>query len=102
PSLQRVGRDSARRARLRRGGRLPDQPRPRKLDTLPLARPEIDRAPPGVIRATLLGKRFGDRRVIEGLDLAVARGAFLLVTGPNGSGKSTLLRLLAGLAAPTS
>jgi heme exporter protein A len=55
-----------------------------------------------VIRATRLGKRFGDRRVIEGLDLAVARGAFLLVTGPNGSGKSTLLRLLAGLAAPTS
>jgi len=55
-----------------------------------------------VIRATRLGKRFGDRRVIEGLDLAVDRGAFLLVTGPNGSGKSTLLRLLAGLAAPTS
>jgi heme exporter protein A len=55
-----------------------------------------------VIRATRLGKRFGDRRVIEGLDLAVERGAFLLVTGPNGSGKSTLLRLLAGLAAPTS
>jgi heme exporter protein A len=55
-----------------------------------------------VIRASRLGKRFGDRRVIEGLDLAVERGAFLLVTGPNGSGKSTLLRLLAGLAAPTS
>ena len=55
-----------------------------------------------MIRASQLGKRFGDRRVIEGLDLAVERGAFLLVTGPNGSGKSTLLRLLAGLAAPTS
>ena len=55
-----------------------------------------------MIRATRLGKRFGDRRVIEGLNLAVERGAFLLVTGPNGSGKSTLLRLLAGLAAPTS
>jgi heme exporter protein A len=55
-----------------------------------------------VIRASRLGKRFGDRRVIEGLDLSVDRGSFLLVTGPNGSGKSTLLRLLAGLAAPTS
>ncbi len=55
-----------------------------------------------MIRATRLGKRFGDRRVIEGLSLAVDPGAFLLVTGPNGSGKSTLLRLLAGLAAPTS
>ncbi len=55
-----------------------------------------------MIRASRLGKRFGDRRVIEGLDLSVDRGSFLLVTGPNGSGKSTLLRLLAGLAAPTS
>jgi heme exporter protein A len=55
-----------------------------------------------VIRASGLGKRFGDKRVIEGLDLAVECGGFLLVTGPNGSGKSTLLRLLAGLAAPTS
>jgi heme exporter protein A len=55
-----------------------------------------------VIRASGLGKRFGDKRVIEGLDLAIDRGGFLLVTGPNGSGKSTLLRLLAGLAAPTS
>ena len=55
-----------------------------------------------MIRASRLGKRFGDRRVIEGLDLAVDRGAFLLVTGPNGSGKSTLLRLLAGLATPTA
>ena len=55
-----------------------------------------------MIRASGLGKRFGDKRVIEGLDLALDRGGFLLVTGPNGCGKSTLLRLLAGLAAPTS
>jgi ABC-type multidrug transport system ATPase subunit len=40
--------------------------------------------------------------VLEGLDLDVARGAFVLVTGPNGSGKTTLLRLCAGLIAPTA
>lgn len=55
-----------------------------------------------MIRARDLGKRFGARRVLQGLDLDVARGDFLLVTGPNGSGKTTLLRLCAGLAAPTS
>jgi ABC-type multidrug transport system ATPase subunit len=55
-----------------------------------------------VIRARGLGKRFGARRVLEGLDLELERGGFLLVTGPNGSGKTTLLRLLAGLAAPTA
>jgi ABC-type multidrug transport system ATPase subunit len=54
-----------------------------------------------VIRALNLSKRFGDKRVLDGLDLEVPRGGFVLVTGPNGSGKTTLLRLCAGLAAPT-
>jgi heme exporter protein A len=54
-----------------------------------------------VIRARKLGKRFGEKRVLRGVDLDVERGAFLLVTGPNGSGKTTLLRLCAGLAVPT-
>ena len=35
--------------------------------------------------------------VIEGLDLAVARGEFLAVVGGSGVGKSTLLRAVAGL-----
>jgi len=54
-----------------------------------------------VIRARNLSKRFGDKRVLQRVDLEVERGAFVLVTGPNGSGKTTLLRLVAGLAAPT-
>jgi ABC-type multidrug transport system ATPase subunit len=54
-----------------------------------------------VIRARKLSKRFGDKRVLEKLDLEVPRGGFVLVTGPNGSGKTTLLRLCAGLYAPT-
>jgi heme exporter protein A len=54
-----------------------------------------------VISAQGLGRRFGDKRVLRGLDFEVAEGGFLLVTGPNGSGKSTLLALLAGLLAPT-
>jgi heme exporter protein A len=54
-----------------------------------------------VIRARKLSKRYGDKRVLEGLDLEVPPGGFVLVTGPNGSGKTTLLRVCAGLAAPT-
>jgi heme exporter protein A len=54
------------------------------------------------IQARGLGRRFGDRRVLEGVDLELEPGGFLLVTGPNGSGKTTLLRLLAGLIAPTA
>jgi heme exporter protein A len=55
-----------------------------------------------VIRAHKLSKRFGDKRVLDGLELEVPDGGFVLVTGPNGSGKTTLLRLCAGLAAPTA
>jgi heme exporter protein A len=55
-----------------------------------------------MIRARGLGRRFGDKRVLDGLDLDVDAGAFVVVTGPNGSGKTTLLRLVAGLLAPTS
>jgi heme ABC exporter ATP-binding subunit CcmA len=54
-----------------------------------------------MIQARNLSKRFGEKRVFDGVDLDVERGGFLLVTGPNGSGKTTLLRVLAGLAAPT-
>ncbi len=54
-----------------------------------------------MIRARGLERRFGEARVILGLDLDVAEGGVLLLTGPNGSGKSTLLQLVAGLLAPT-
>jgi ABC-type multidrug transport system ATPase subunit len=55
-----------------------------------------------VIQARGLGRRFGEKRVLDGVDLDLARGGFLLVTGPNGSGKTTLLRLIAGLLVPTA
>src|SRR4051812_39923639 len=54
-----------------------------------------------VIRARGLGKRYGEKRVLAGVELDLPRGGFLVVTGPNGSGKTTLLRLCAGLAVPT-
>ena len=54
-----------------------------------------------MIRASGLAKRYGDRRVLRGVDLDLPRGGFFVVTGPNGSGKTTLLRLCAGLSTPT-
>jgi heme ABC exporter ATP-binding subunit CcmA len=55
-----------------------------------------------VVKATRLTKRYGEKRVLNRVDVEVDAGGFLLVTGPNGSGKTTLLRVLAGLDAPTS
>jgi heme exporter protein A len=54
-----------------------------------------------VIEARKLGRRFGEKRVLRGVDLTVPRGGFAVVTGANGSGKTTLLRICAGLAIPT-
>ena len=39
---------------------------------------------------------------LNGIDLAVSDGEFLLICGPNGSGKTTLTRIMTGLLKPTS
>jgi heme exporter protein A len=54
-----------------------------------------------MLTARKLGKRYGEKRVLRGIDLELPRGGFLVVTGPNGSGKTTLLRICARLAAPS-
>src|SRR3954468_14441218 len=49
-----------------------------------------------------LGKRFGTRAALDGVDLEVPRGVAFGFLGANGAGKTTLIRLLLGLAEPTS
>ena len=44
-----------------------------------------------------LTKAFGGKRVVDGLDLRVERGAIYGFLGPNGSGKTTSIRMLCGL-----
>ena len=49
-----------------------------------------------------LGVRWGERTVLDAVDLRLLAGERLVVVGPSGAGKSTILRLLAGLQLPTS
>jgi multiple sugar transport system ATP-binding protein len=44
-----------------------------------------------------LEKQFGEVPTIQGIDLDIQRGEFVVFVGPSGCGKSTLLRLIAGL-----
>lgn len=48
-----------------------------------------------------LGKRFGKRWAVSGVNLQVAEGDILGLLGPNGAGKSTIIRMLTGLIQPT-
>ncbi len=52
------------------------------------------------VTATGLVKRFGDRRVVDGVDIAVPTGMIYGVLGPNGAGKTTTLRMLLGIIEP--
>jgi ABC-2 type transport system ATP-binding protein len=47
-----------------------------------------------------LVKMFGDRRVVDGVDIAVPTGSIYGVLGPNGAGKTTTLRMLLGIIEP--
>ncbi len=52
------------------------------------------------IEADGLLKNFGDTCAVNGVDLAVPRGAVYGVLGPNGAGKTTTIRMLATLIRP--
>jgi ABC transport system ATP-binding/permease protein len=47
-----------------------------------------------------VGKRFGERKIVDELDLRVMRGDRFGIIGPNGAGKSTLLKLILGESVP--
>jgi ABC-2 type transport system ATP-binding protein len=52
------------------------------------------------IMAEGLGKRFGEVRALNGVDLELPAGKVLALLGPNGAGKTTIVRILATLLAP--
>ncbi|WP_329119183.1 ATP-binding cassette domain-containing protein [Streptomyces sp. NBC_01465] len=47
-----------------------------------------------------LGKRYGEKQALRGLDLNVPRGTVHAVLGPNGAGKTTAVRILSTLLRP--
>lgn len=55
-----------------------------------------------ILECRSLGKRYGSKEVLAGLDLTLERGRIIGLLGPNGSGKSTLIKLVAGVLTPSA
>ena len=49
-----------------------------------------------------LTKNFGEKKVLNGVDLQVKKGESIVILGGSGSGKSVLIKTIASLIAPTS
>lgn len=54
----------------------------------------------GVIRLSHIGKAFGEKAVLQDVNMEMKKGGRYFLMGPSGSGKTTLLRILAGLERP--
>ena len=59
-----------------------------------------DRKSKKLLVARQLTKTFGDKRILDGVDVMLTPGMRLGLIGPNGSGKTTLLQLFAGKMTP--
>jgi ABC-2 type transport system ATP-binding protein len=65
---------------------------------------DLDRSIAGdlAVDASGLTKRFGERTVVDALDLAIPRRSVCGFVGPNGAGKTTTIRMLLGLIQPSA
>ena len=55
-----------------------------------------------LLSCTGLVKRYGERNVVNGVDLGVRSGEVVGLLGPNGAGKTTSFYMLVGLVRPTA
>ncbi|MEV6019299.1 MULTISPECIES: ATP-binding cassette domain-containing protein [unclassified Streptomyces] len=66
---------------------------------LPEPRPGDGPLPPAAVSAVGLRKSYGDKTVLDGIDLRIPAGSVFALLGPNGAGKTTTVQILSTLIA---
>jgi sulfate-transporting ATPase len=94
------GRHAKSKARLARFEELASQEQQKRNETKQLFIPPGPRLGELVIEARHIGKRYGEKLLIENLSFNLPRGGIVGVIGPNGAGKTTLFRMLTGAEPP--
>lgn len=90
------GRQAKSKARMARFEELNTTDYQRRNETNELFIPPGERLGDKVIDISGLNKSYGDRVLIDNLDLSIPKGAIVGIIGPNGAGKSTLFRMITG------
>ncbi|MCX2927731.1 ATP-binding cassette domain-containing protein, partial [Streptomyces sp. NEAU-W12] len=61
---------------------------------MPMPRLGDGRPSPVAVFTAGLRKAYGDKTVLDGIDLAVPAGSVFALLGPNGAGKTTAVKIL--------
>lgn len=60
---------------------------------------DVGPQPPAAVSAVGLRKSYGDKTVLDGIDLRIPAGSVFALLGPNGAGKTTTVQILSTLVA---
>jgi len=93
-------RQAKSKARIARFEELSSYEHQKRNETQEIFIPVSDRLGDSVIEFKDVSKGFGDRLLIDKLNMKIPPGAIVGIIGPNGAGKSTLFRMIAGKDKP--
>jgi sulfate-transporting ATPase len=96
------GRQAKSKARLQRFEELSSYEYQKRNETNEIFIPVGDRLGNEVIEFIDVSKGYGDRLLVDKLNMKIPPGAIVGVIGPNGAGKSTIFRMITGKEKPDS
>ncbi|THA69400.1 ATP-binding cassette domain-containing protein, partial [Streptomyces sp. A0642] len=67
---------------------------------MPTSRKRDGRQAPYAVSAVGMRKSYGDKVVLDGIDLRIPQGTVFALLGPNGAGKTTAVKILSTLVTP--